>query len=133
MLTAVRTCVFVAVAFAIAAGLVDALVPDVVPAPAREAFLTVLKSRPPATGAVVVALATVYWLALAAAVVGMVRGARWGFAVGVVVTLITVVQAIVIAPHAYSGLAFSISYVSKIAWGAALALSWARLREPARS
>lgn len=129
ILTATRACVALAVVFAIAAGLVDALVPGAVPESARDAFRAVLQARPPANGGVVVALAATYWLVLALAIAGMVRARRWGLVLGLAVTAVTVAQALLIAPHAYSGLAFAISYASKVSWGAALALSWVGTRQ----
>jgi hypothetical protein len=136
--TAMRACLVAAVLLAIVAGLVDALVPSAVPDAARDAFRTVLQARPPANGATVIALAAIYWLLLAAAIVGMFRAKRWGLVLGLAVTAVTVLQALLIAPHAYSGLAFAISYVSKVAWGAGLALGWIAtytpgLTVPARS
>jgi hypothetical protein len=121
---AMKLLLVAAVLLAVLAGIVDALVPSAVPPEARDAFAAVLRARPPASGAVVALLAAAYWALLLGAIVGMFRGRRWGLWLGVAVTVVTVVQAVVIAPHAYSGAAFAISYASKVAWGAALALAW---------
>lgn len=66
----------------------------------------------------------VYELALLAAIVGMMLRRRWGRMLGLVVTAVTLVQALLLGPHVYTGAAFMLSYASKVAWGAGLATAF---------
>jgi hypothetical protein len=127
-----RVLLVVAVLLAIAAGALDTAYPEAVPAHAREAFRALLASRDAPRGSTFLALAAVYELLLLAAVIGMIRLRRWGFHLGLAVTAITMVQALLLGPHAYSGIAFMLSYASKVAWGASLALAWTLTRPSER-
>ena len=123
-----RLLLVAAVLLAIAAGALDTVFPQAVPANGREAFRALLASRSAAHGAGFVALAAAYELMLVASVIGMFRLRRWGLALGLVVTAITMLQALLLGPHAYSGAAFMLSYASKVAWGASLALAFVLTR-----
>ena len=101
-----RVLLVVAVLLAIAAGALDTAYPEPVPAHAREAFRGLLPSRDVPRGSAFLALAAVYELLLAA-VIGMMRLRRWGFHLGHAVTAIPKVQARLLSPHAYSGIALS--------------------------
>jgi len=121
---AVRMVLPIAVILSIVSGVVNVAFPQLVPAGAADAFQAFLAARPKGQATSLLAMAGVYWAVLAVACFGMWRGRRWGFVLGVAVTVITVVQAFLLAPHAYSGLGFALSYVAKILWGAALALAY---------
>jgi hypothetical protein len=71
-----------------------------------------------------VVASAIYELALVAAIVGMMLRRRWGRVLGVVVTAVTLVQALLLGPHVYTGAAFMLSYASKVAWGAGLAMAF---------
>ena len=123
-----RILLVTAVLLAIAAGALDTVFPQAVPANGREAFRALLASRDALHGTGFLALAAAYELMLVASVVGMFRLHRWGLQLGIAVTALTMLQALLLGPHAYSGAAFMLSYASKVAWGASLALAFVLTR-----
>lgn len=120
-----RILLVLSVVLAVAAGLLDSLLPQFVPAAAREAFLSLQSSRP-SYGAALMVVALVYWATLLLAIVGMWRARGWGLVLALVATAATVLQAVLLSPHVYSGAAFALSYLGKVCWGAALGLAAAR-------
>ena len=118
-----RVLLMLAVLLSIIAGSIDALLPQAIPEAGREAFHSLQASRNAATGPLFVGLAAAYEIIVLAAVVGMFRLRRWGLHLGIVATVLTLLQAYWLGPHAYSGLAFMVSYAGKVAWGAALGLA----------
>lgn len=119
-----RILLVLAVVLSVCAGSFDALFPQSIPAQAGDAYRTLLAAREAPRGGVFIALAAAYELLVLAAVVGMFRLRRWGLNLGLVVTALTLLQAIALGPHVYSGAAFMLSYAAKVAWGAALAFAF---------
>lgn len=119
-----------AVTLAVLAGITDTLWSKALPAAAQEPFRALLATRPGGQGSMVMAMAAIYWLALLAAGIGLWRGQRWGWMLALLVTAVTLLQGLWLAPHAYSGPSFVLSYLSKLAWGVTLTLAW-QLPSPA--
>lgn len=121
--TTMRLLLAAAFLLAIAAGVLNAMTVDSLPLGLREPFAALLAAKPRhGQGFVVVAAA--YELAVLAAVVGMMMRRRWGRWLGLVVTVVTLAQAWLLGPHAYTGPAFMLSYAAKVAWGAGLAMAF---------
>jgi len=112
------------VVLAIVAGITDTLWTNALPPEAREPFHALLSTRPTGQQSAVLFMAAVYWAALIAAGVGLWRSQRWGFHLALLVTVVTLAQGLWLAPHAYSGPSFVLSYLSKLAWGATLTMAW---------
>jgi len=119
-----RTLLVSAVVLAIGAGACDVLFPNAVPEQSREIFKALLSSRQLPSGSIPIVASISYELLLLASVFGMMIQKRWGMPLGMVVTGLTMVQALLLGPHAYSGLAFMLSYASKVAWGGALGVAF---------
>ena len=128
VLRLLRMLLVAAVLLAVCAGALDTVFPQAVPAEGREAFRALLASRGASQGAAFAVLAAAYEILLLASIIGMFRLRRWGLQLGLVVTAITMLQALLLGPHAYSGAAFMLSYASKVAWGASLALAFVLTR-----
>lgn len=121
--TMLRLLLAAAFLLAIAAGVLNATSADSLPTGLREPFEALLAAKP-GHGRGFVVVAAAYELAVLAAVVGMIMRRRWGRWLGLVVTVLTLAQAWVLGPHVYTGPAFMLSYASKVAWGAGLAMAF---------
>ena len=121
--TTLRLLLAAAFLLAIAAGVLNTTMVDSLPMALREPF-DALQAGKPDYGRGFVVVAAVYELAVLAAVVGMMMRRRWGRWLGVAVTVMTLAQAWLLGPHVYTGPAFMLSYASKLAWGAGLAMAF---------
>ena len=131
-LNTLRLLLAAAFLLAIGAGVLNSMTIGSLPDGAQEPFRALLQAKSDFGRGFVVASA-IYELALVAAIVGMMLRRRWGRVLGLVVTAATLVQALVLGPHAYTGAAFMLSYASKVAWGAGLATAfWIGDARPAR-
>lgn len=121
--TMLRLLLAAAFLLAIAAGVLNATTVDSLPTAVRAPFEALLAAKP-GFGQGFIVVAAVYQLAVLAAVVGMMMRRRWGRVLGLVVTVVTLAQAWLLGPHVYTGPAFMLSYASKVAWGAGLAMAF---------
>lgn len=122
-LNTLRLLLAAAFLLAIGAGVLNSMTIGSLPDGAQEPFRALLQAKSDFGRGFVVASA-IYELALVAAIVGMMLRRRWGRVLGVVVTAATLVQALLLGPHVYTGAAFMLSYASKVAWGAGLAMAF---------
>lgn len=121
--TTLRLLLAAAFLLAIGAGVLNTTTIDSLPAALQAPFEALLAAKP-GFGQGFIVVAAIYQVAVLAAVVGMMMRRRWGRHLGVVVTVVTLAQAWLLGPHVYTGPAFMLSYASKVAWGAGLAMAF---------
>lgn len=122
MLLLQRSALLLAVLLAVAAAAVNLQLPHLVPAEAQSAFNAVLSAKPK-LGSLVPVLASLYWASLLAALGGLWLLRPWGLWLALVATLAAFAQAALLGPHAYSGPAYAVAYLSKVLWGLGLGVS----------
>lgn len=126
-----RSSLVSSVILAIAAGTAQAFATQTASPEIASAFATLAAAKPKG-GTIALALAAIYWFALAASIVGMWRQKLWGLQLGIAVTLASVAQAALLGPHAYTGAAYAIAYASKVLWGVGLGVTAMLVRPSGR-
>lgn len=108
----------------VAAGLLDSAVPALIPEVLRDARQAFAAWRPFPEDWRFFLVAGIYEIAVLAALLGLLLLRRWGRVLGVIVTLATLVQSVLLGPFVHSGVSFALSYLAKACWGGTLAMAF---------